>query len=163
MNRAFFRFILAILPVFGLSPAAPNCLAWEGVASCCPSCHWPHDWHLVNCYTRCAWHRTWHGPNALATPLTPYYIPRPPACCWNGGGLLDRDGGCGYAVGAAYDMTNDVACENTNVAIIHELPPESHVVFAAVQSERLGKVPNELDVVLPAGAPAPSRAAAPAR
>jgi hypothetical protein len=163
MNRPLFRFILAILSLFGFSTAAPDCLAWDGVAAYCPSCHWPHNWHLVDCYTRCAWHRTWHGPNALATPLTPYYIPRPPACCWSGGGLFDRGGGCGYNVGAAYGMTNDIACENPNLAITRDVSPEAAAVSSPVQSERLGKVPNELDLVGPAGSAAPSRAAAPAR
>ena len=163
MNRSFLKFLLAVLPVLGLSLATSDCLASDGIASYCPSCHWPHDWHLVNCYTRCAWQRTWHGPNALATPLTAYYVPRPPACCWNGGGLLGRDGRCGYSVGATYNMTYDIACENPNVAMGHELSPKSADVYSPVQSERLGRIHNELDVAGPAGGPAPSRAPAPAR
>jgi hypothetical protein len=157
MYRALLKFILAVLPLFGLFTAAPDCLAWDGICSC-----WPHDWHLVNCYTRCAWRRTWNASNALATPLSPYYVPRPPACCWNGG-LFDRNGGCGSTVEAAYDATNEGNRENREIVMARELSPEAAAVYSPVQSERLGKVPNELDVVAPVGAPSPTRATAPAR
>jgi hypothetical protein len=163
MNRAFLKLYLAILPLFGLSAAAPDCHGWDGISSCCPSCCWPHNWHLIDCYTRCAWRRTWHGPNALATPLTEYYVPRPPACCWNGGGLWGGADRCGCNLEGTYATSNDFNCENRNVTIGREVSPSAAAVYSPVQIERLGKVPNELDIVGPAAGPAPSRAAAPAR
>src|SRR5262245_56410818 len=36
---------------------------------------------IVDGHTRYMWARTWYGPNALATPLRDYYIPRMPVPC----------------------------------------------------------------------------------
>jgi hypothetical protein len=164
MKRAFSTLILAGSALFGLFAAATsNCYAWDGGGSCSDCGYWPDDWHLVDCYTRCAWRRTWYGPNALATPLREYYVPRPPACCWNGSHLGGADGRYDYCAGECYAMPNCASCENRNVAMGSEISPEAAAGFSPAQFERLGKVRNELDVAGPVSAPAQSRAAAPAR
>jgi hypothetical protein len=164
MKRAFSKLILAGSMLFGLFAAAtPDCHAWDGYGSCSPCCCWPNDWHVVDCYTRCAWRRTWYGPNALATPLREYYVPRPPACCWCGDHMDGVRGGRDYFVGGSYAMANCANCEDRNVAMGSEISPEAAAGFSPAQFERLGKVRNELDVVGPIGAPASGRAAAPAK
>jgi hypothetical protein len=96
---------------------------------------------LVNPDTRWAWARTWHSPNALATPLNQYFIPRTPGNCGSGSTYTAWCGGSGPHGPVPY-------------------PPEAAAGFEPMQFERLGKVPNELDmlggVAMPAGAPAPA-------
>jgi hypothetical protein len=103
---------------------------------------------LIDCNTKYQWARTWHGPNALATPLNQYFTPRVPGRCGSGSSYAswnecNRTG----QYGAAY-------------------PPEAATGFEPVYFERLGQVPNELDLVggmvgpasgvAPASRPAPS-------
>jgi hypothetical protein len=89
--------------------------------------------------TRYNWARTWHAPNALATPLNQYFIPRTPGNCGSGSTYTAWCSGCGPYGGVPY-------------------PPGASAGFEPVQFERLGQVPNELDllggVAMPAGAPA---------
>ena len=157
MERAFSKLILATSALLGLFAATTSdCLAWDGCET-----SGTYDWHLG--YTRCAWRRTWYGPNALATPLRQYYIPRPPACYFEGVHMAGIHGGVEYSVGESYAAANCANCENGNLAMGSEISPKSAAGFSPAQSERLGKLRNELDVAGPIGAPAPARAAAPAR
>jgi hypothetical protein len=160
MNRAFRRTLLAILAVLGLSLTAfPACQAWDGWSSCpnccsrdCCVCRWCDaicNFQVVDGSTHCAWRRTWYGPNALATPLRQYYIPRPPECS-----------NCnGYAAG--YVLGNFPAPDR-NLVASSVVSPEASEGFAPAQYERLGKIRNELDVAGPLGGP-PSSRGVPAR
>jgi hypothetical protein len=118
-----------------LIPAA-ICLAWCGPVG------------VFDGHTRYMWSRTWHGPNALAEPLNQYYIPRTPANC-----------GCGgYGCGAGCQGGEaGIACNYGGLPY----PATAAVGFEPVQFERLGRVPNELDIVgaIGNGGPAPAPAA----
>src|SRR5438874_11419758 len=95
MKGACFKFVVTLLPLLGaLAAPAAGGESMPG-SDFCRRC-W--EFRLVDGCTRCAWRRTWWGPNALATPLREYYVPRPPQCC-NCDGLFD---GCGYTVGESY-------------------------------------------------------------
>ena len=74
-----------------------------------------------------AWRRTWHGPNALETPLRGYYVPRLAGRC-------DRQF-CSYFEAS--------------------FPPQAAVGFEPLRFERLGQIPNDLDLGgdLPAAVP----------
>lgn len=127
MKRAFSKSVRILVPLLvALAAPATSCFAWYG---------WGRD--VFDGSTLYAWERTWHGPNALATPLGQYYIPRTPGFC-NFDGYAN-EGGC--PAGAV--------C-NGNGAL--PFPKEAGVGFEPVQFERLGQVPNDLDV----GTAAPS-------
>jgi hypothetical protein len=179
MKPAHFQSVLAAFAIVGtfLAPA-PKCLAGDGdscskecpgywsncgVCRCCDRCCCFCDklcqFRLIDGCTKCAWSRTWNAPNALATPLRQYYIPRPPQCCWCNG----CNGGMAGPGGATWEMSADTNCPSRMTLASTDISPESAVVISPAQSERLGKVPNELDVVGPIGGAAPSRAAAPGR
>ena len=100
-----------------------------------------------------AWKRTWHAPNALATPLRGYFIPRFPGRC-------DR---AAYADG--WSCANNLGCADPGM--VHtdgmsqtprwDYAPRAGIGFEPVQFERLGQIPNDfgLEGVQPAGASAP--------
>jgi hypothetical protein len=94
----------------------------------------PHGQHF-NGQTRYMWSRTWHAQNSLAMPLGAYYVPRAPGFCGSGSG---ENGISGYTASA--------------------LPG-----FEPVHFERLGQVPNELDIIGNMSAPASAPAANPRR
>lgn len=159
MNCVFRKTLLAALATLGLFMAASSeCQAWYNWNSCL---NWecPERYKIVNCYTKCAWKRTWHGPNALATPLRQYYIPRPPACCW----YSDGANTCGCAAEGCYDSFDYLKCQcqNDNTAR-PEIVVDASTGFSPPQFQRLGEVRNELDVAGAAVAPS-ARQAAPAR
>jgi hypothetical protein len=179
MKLAHRKSILAVLALFGvLGAATPFCLAGDGIDSCCNACsgHWANSsvcrccdrcscycdricqFRVVDGCTKCAWSRTWHAPNALATPLREYYIPRPPQCCWYGGYATGH--GC---TGATWETPADTNCQHVTILTSPEVSPEAAIGFSPPQFERLGKVHNELDVVGPMGSPGNNGAAAPAR
>jgi hypothetical protein len=179
MKQAHFQLILAAFALIGVHGAAmPVCLAGELESNCnCGSNYWSDgcvcrfcdrcsygcdkicQFRLIDGCTKCAWSRTWNAPNALATPLRQYYVPRPAQCCWYNGceACMANPGG------AAWEMSADTNCQNRTNMISTEVAPEVAVGFGPPQFERLGKIHNELDVIGPAAAPAPSRGAAPSR
>ena len=87
-----------------------------------------------NGQTRYLWSRTWHAQNSVIQPVTPYYIPRTPGYC-----------GSGSKYGAS------------------EFAAAPLVGFEPLQFERLGQVPNELDVLGNLNGPPPATAGAPRR
>lgn len=161
MNRAFHRILFAVMPALGLLLTASSaCQAWDDRSCCsncgsqdCRVCRWCDAicrFQLADGSTHCAWRRTWYGPNALATPLRPYYIPRPPECS-----------NCdGYAAG--YVLGNFPAPDR-NVVVSPDVAPEAGEGFSPAQYERLGKIRNELDIAGPLGGPATSRGGPPGR
>lgn len=181
MKHVHFKLIFAAFALIGPTVEAPSiCLAgdvgscdcgsdswsyWSncGVCRCCDRCCTVCDkvcqFRAVDGCTKCAWSRTWHGPNALATPLSQYYIPRPPQCCWHNGCAASY----GCSTEATWDTSADTNCQNRMTLNGIEVSPEASVGFSPAQFERLGKVRNELDVVGPIGGPASGRTAAPAR
>jgi hypothetical protein len=64
---------------------------------------------------------------------------------------------------AAWEMLIDTDCPKRTTFASDDLSPHAAATFMPVQSERLGRVPNELNVVGPIGAPATGRTTAPAR
>jgi hypothetical protein len=100
-----------------------------------------------------AWKRTWHAPNALATPLRGYFIPRYPGRC-------DREA---YAGG--WSCANNLVCAGPGMAqadCMSQTPRwddvrRAGIGFEPVQFERLGQIPNDfgLEGVPPAEASAP--------
>jgi hypothetical protein len=89
--------------------------------------------------TRAAWSVTWHQPTSLDTPLTPYFIPRTPAegCYTEAEAVLDA-GQTESAVG--------VICDGR---AFPELEP--------ARFERIGQIPNEVDMRLDPAAVQPGR------
>ena len=176
MKHVHFQSVLAALAVIGaLWAPAPNCLGGEGnycsnecssywsnsgVGRCCDRCRCCCDrlcqFRLVDDCTKCAWSRTWHGPNALATPLRQYYVPRPPECCWYNG----CEASMANPAGVAWEMAGDTNGPSRITLAGTEVSPEVAVVYSPAQSERLGRVPNELNVVGPTSGPAPNSAPA---
>jgi hypothetical protein len=130
------RIIVPLLAAVAIPSTA--CFAWGG-----EPCG-----YLIDDNTRYAWARTWHGPNALATPLTQYFIPRMSGKC-NGDGYA---AGCGCQAGVAGVGAGQYGAG--------PYPADAAAGFEPMQFERLGKVPNEMDLggslPLPAGAPAPA-------
>ena len=179
MTHADFKLFLAAFALFGVIDAVPlSCWAGEADAACNSGSNYWSTCGICRCYdrcntgcericrfriiddcTKCAWSRTWHAPNALATPLREYYVPRPPQCCWYNGSAH----GYGNIVGATWEMPSDTVCQNGITLASPEVSPETFAGFSPAQFERLGTIRNELDVVGPVGGPAQSRAAAPAR
>lgn len=122
-----------------MSPILATALAMPG--TCLAGCpHTGHAWYFpfVDCSTLCGWHRTWHGPNALATPLNGYFIPRPPACC-GCGGFAGRCG-CGEVVAEPYTMYWPADGEQAADCCSDALAVEPPVL------ERLGQVPNDFEL-----------------
>lgn len=178
MKQAHFKLILAASALIGAVEAAPSICLAGNVDSCnccsnecssCCVCRWCDrccygcdqvcQFRLVDGCTKCAWARTWHGPNALATPLREYYIPRPPQCCWYNGCA-----GCyGNSNGPTWDVPADTNCQNRVALAGTEVSPEAAAGFWPAQSERLGRIHNELDIVGPIGGPVPGRPIAPGR
>jgi hypothetical protein len=138
------------------SDCGSNCGICRWCDCCCTCCDRVCQFRLIDGCTKCAWSRTWHGPNALATPLREYYIPRPPqCCCYNGCEPCMANPG-----GAGWEMPADTNYPS-RMTLTSEVSPEAAAGFSPAQFERLGKVRNELDVLGAAGTPA--RAPAPAR
>ena len=141
MRRYLSNTFRVLFPAISLAviPAAA-CPAWCGCG-------------IVDSHTRCMWSRTWHGPNALATPLNQYFIPRTPANCCG-------PGGCGCGAGCVGPEAG-IACNYGGLPY----PAAAAAGFEPVAFERLGQVPNELDIVgaIGAGVPGQAPAAAPRR
>jgi hypothetical protein len=122
MSRVFSRSIRFAVPLVAATIIPSGiCFAWYGTNS-----------RYFDGHTRYMWSRTWHGPNSLASPLTQYHVPRTPGNCGSGD------------YGAALSCTNGVAA---GVAGPYSGLPYSAPGFEPVQFERLGRVPNELDII----------------
>jgi hypothetical protein len=147
VRRYFINTLRVLFPAISLVviPVAA-CQAWCGWCGC-------GGYSIVDGHTKAMWARTWHGPNALATPLTPYFIPRTPASCSSQGGY-----GCGAD---CEDSEGGISCGYGG----RPYPAAAAVGFDPAQFERLGRVPNEMDIVgaLGAGGPGPAPVAAPRR
>ena len=89
---------------------------------------------FIDGHTYHMWARTWNFPNSLDTPVTRYYMPRRPGYCGSDGPV----NGIGGQFGSVPYAANG---------------------FESVSFERLGRVPNEMNlgggVGLPAGGPPP--------
>lgn len=138
MSSAFCRSFRIILP------ALAALMFESGTSSACAPCGC-----LIDCNTKYQWARTWHAPNALATPLSRYFIPRKLGRCGSGSSYASWNEGNGNSqYGAPY-------------------PPEAAAGFEPEYFERLGQVPNELDLVggmaMPAGGPSPASLPTPRR
>jgi hypothetical protein len=91
--------------------------------------------------TWAAWHATWHAPSALDMRLRPYFVPRLPGRC-------DRDV---YSGDSGHDT---FSCSETvnNVDVAYGAPRETGELLPAcaaclsVRSERLGQIPNDLEL-----------------
>jgi len=179
MKNAHVKSFVAISALFMiLAAVVPRCRADNGISSCCNACsdYWSNSgvcrccdrcccycdricqFRVVDGCTKCAWSRTWHAPNALATPLREYYVPRPPQCCWYGGCAVGHE-----SRGATWETPADTNCRNLTTLIGPEVSPEAAIGFSPPQFERIGKIPNELDIVGPMSSPGTNGAAAPAR
>jgi hypothetical protein len=104
-------------------------------------------WCPVDGHTRYMWAHTWYGPNALETPLTDYFIPRIPGQC-----NAHR-----YAAGPA--CQNGAPETGPNQYGAYQYPTAATTSFEPTQFERLGKIPNELELGgagFPAGGPMPA-------
>ena len=133
-------------------------------------------WEGFDGSTICAWRRTWHGPNALATPLRSYYMPRVPSyCCghsdgipgpvvYGSGCIAYANGcngcvdGCGCSVGESFAMPGGASCQCQNGPVSSAYPPEAAIGFQPTQFERLGRIANELDPPAAAGTPGRTQA-----
>jgi hypothetical protein len=114
------------LSLLTITPQATQ--AGDGSCHSCRHCrgnHWSiHGSHRVfDGTTRAAWYQTWHGPNALATPLRPYYIPRD----WN------------WCVAEHYNDAEN--CEDGGI-----YPAAAAAGFEPLEFERLGRIPNDFAV-----------------
>lgn len=176
MKRAFSATFVALLPFFGaLLMHAGASLADEcDPAECGQQPNWYRfsHWQGFDGSMICAWKRTWHGPNALATPLRSYYMPRVPSyCCGHSDGIpgpviygsgyvayadgCDRGmDGCGYAISDSFAAPAGAYCQCQNGSVSSAYPPEAAVGFQPVQFERLGRIANELDIPAAPGTPA---------
>lgn len=138
MSSAFCRSFCIILPA--LMAFAVEC----GTSCACAPCGC-----LIDGNTKYQWARTWHAPNALATPLNRYFIPRTPGRCGSG---------------SSYASWNE-CCRTGQYGSPY--PPEAAAGFEPEYFERLGQVPNELDLVggmaMPSGGPAPAQLPTPRR
>ena len=137
----------------GCSTCASKCTDYCGSTSCCCGLRKVCEFRLVDGCTHAAWHRTWNAPNALATPLRQYYVPRMPSCYGVDGYSWRYRGG-----DEQYYMPSCMDCEKVDgAAAVAVMPMEGF----SPQSERLGQIRNELDVV--GGVATPAHAAATAR
>jgi hypothetical protein len=137
------RVLLTLL--FAAVALPPGDCQAEHSATCCHR-HRP----FFDGSTWCAWHRTWHAYTALDRPLTPYYLPRPVDYCDYGG----YANGCGEAVDGYYMMHSDGDREY-NVAADCESPAALEMVHGGF--ERLGQIPNDLELTVGAPGAAPGR------
>ncbi len=138
--RALRRIVfLSVSPVVAAVFVTPGtCLA--GGPAHCHHGYWP----FVDRSTICAWHRTWHGPNALATPLNGYFMPRPPAGCAYDGYAAGC--GCGEVIGKSYVTMWPEGCDGELVC--YGVPDCDSAALGLEPSglERLGQVPNDLEL-----------------
>ncbi len=148
MKRAFLQLFIAAASLAGLfGVASPDCLACEGCSTCgshCAGasycCGWLCPYHVIDGCTICNWRRTWWGPNALATPLRQYYIPRPPECSQCDGYKY------GYVLGSYPAADSSMRPDSA-------ISPDATAGFWPGHFERLGHIRNELDVLGPVGLP----------
>lgn len=125
----------------------------------CRACDRVCQFKLVDGDTKCAWSRTWNAPNPLATPLREIYIPRPEKACW-----IEGCEGCpGYAAEPLYGSTCRANDQDRVAMASTDISPDAAAGFSPPQSERLGRIRNELDSLGPMGGPAPGRASPPTR
>ena len=170
LNFAVFALLgLSSTPSIGLANGGANCCCngqsggWSDncVCRCCDRCCCCCDrvcqFRLIDGCTKCAWSRTWHAPYQPATPLRQFYVPRPPQCCWYGG----FGPGHGYVSGATWETPDGTNCPDRAMLASSDLSADAAMGFASDTAERLGKIPNELDMLGPVGSPAPARGAAP--
>ncbi len=180
MKRAFYKVVLQILPILGafLMPARAGLAAECEPAECGQRPNWYRysHWEGFDGSMICAWKRTWHGPNALATPLRSYYMPRVPSyCCghsdgipgpvvYGSGCIAYANGcngcvdGCGCSVGESFAMPGGASCQCQNGPVSSAYPPEAAIGFQPTQFERLGRIANELDPPAAAGTPGRTQA-----
>ena len=95
-------------------------------------------------YTRAMWSRTWHAQNSVMMPVTPYLVPRTPGRC-----------GSGFRPG---ELAPSVPSEYGGAPY----PVAAVAAFEPLQFERIGRIPNELDLGTGLGIPtggAPATAA----
>jgi hypothetical protein len=134
-------------------------LAATGLVNDCPAggheqCAQPHHGPFFDGTTKCRWQRTWHGPNAIWTPLNPYFIPRPAdPCKYVGYGRDCYANGCGVSVEEGYFSEDAARYEDADVTDYGDSPA------LPLGLERLGQIPNDIGI---AGG-APTAAARPAR
>ena len=131
-TRRIFGSVLLLLSLIA-APAVPrSCAACDGWA------------------TWCAWQRTWHTPYVLDMPLRDYFVPRTPGRC---DGPIQTDGttyaACGWGVGQTMAGLSD-DCGTYGAA-----PPCAFCDPG--RFERLGQIPNDLELSIGAPASAPSR------
>jgi hypothetical protein len=138
MNYPRFAAVAPILLILPLSAAA---MPARGVACDC-------------CGTLYAWHRTWHGPNALDTPLRGYEIPRMPGRCDQAGyaNFGGYTGTCGCAVTSTLTTSGgyQAPCWGS-------CSPHVGIACDPTRFERLGQIPNDIELAVGAPASAPSR------
>ena len=121
-----------------LAVSATNCLGWCGPIGC-----------FIDGHTYHMWARTWNYPNSLDTPVTRYYMPRQPGYCGSDGPVngMGCQGGVPMGGGGQYGSVP----YSVNAA----------AGFEPVSFERLGRVPNELNlgggIALPTAGPPPAR------
>jgi hypothetical protein len=106
-----------VAPFLAVVIPAVSCLAWSG----------SHE-KLFDGHTRYMWSRTWHAQNSINRPLTPYYVPRAPGRC-------NSDVKPG-------DMAATVPSQYGGAPY----PAAAVAGFEPLEFERLGRVPNEMDV-----------------
>jgi hypothetical protein len=114
------------------------CFAWYG-----------QNGKFFDGQTRYMWSRTWHGPNSLATPLSQYFVPRTPGDCGSGGFASALNCTSGVAAGEVVGQYGGL--------------PYTAAGFEPTQFERLGRVPNELDIIGNLGDPPAGQAGVPRR
>jgi hypothetical protein len=131
-----------ILPLLAAAATPDMALAGGGYCWYCP---------FADCRTHYAWHRTWHGPNTLATPLTGYFIPRKPGVCEFDDCAVD----CGDFVAQSYMiLPTDGDCQTEGCE--HGCP--APCVVEASGLERLGQIPNDLELSVGGPSATPSGA-----
>jgi len=91
----------------------------------------------------CAWKRTFFGPNALATPLRGYFVPRPPGCGDPARpAVLGPD--CASPVVPSPDCASRLVLDPGFASRVF-LEPGTDVGLGPVGLERLGQIPNDTD------------------
>lgn len=121
MARTYSKSIRVLMPLLAAFALPASAYAW----CCCPGCC------LVDANTKANWAHTWCDPTALESPLNKYYIQRVPRVC-------GRD-----------SYINRINCQDCAAGVNQygalPYPPTAAAGFEAVQFERLGKIPNEMD------------------
>jgi hypothetical protein len=134
-------FLLVVFSSLATALAIPaSCLAGGSHRG-----HWV-CWPFVDCCTVSAWHRTWHGPYALATPLSRYYIPRTTRGCDCYGCM----GWCRDVVGESYPVDWEEEFEDCPTGCC-----TSAMTLEPRGMERLGQIPNELELSVGGANPSP--------